>query len=257
MHKSNSHRFGLLVSFIAMLFVSINSQANEKLPQAIQNLADQGVIIYESFQAPSGLEAFVGSVNGRPVALYLSTDKKHVLVGQLLDEQGNNLTEDELEQRVVGPQNERAWSELEKADWVQDGKKDAPIILYAFMDPNCPYCHRFREQAEPWVKSGKVQIRHIVVGILGQNSLEKAATINGSKNTTEAFLNNQHQFERNGISIDKKAVSAGLAITEKNNNFMQSLGLTGAPAIYYQARGKTEVARGLPQGEAFNRMMGE
>lgn len=246
-----------LVGFLALAFSSHSTLAQEKLPRAIQNLADQGVTIYESFQAPSGLEAYVGSVQGRPVALYLTSDKKHVLVGQLLNELGDNLTEDELEQRVIGPQNERAWAELKKANWIQDGKKDAPVILYAFMDPNCPYCHRFREQAEPWVKSGKVQIRHVVVGILGQNSLDKAATINGSKDTTAAFLDNQHQFERNGIAIDNKAKSAGLKATEKNNDLMQTLGLTGAPAVYYQVDGKTELARGLPQGEAFNRMMGD
>lgn len=254
----NNSRFAIFIASLFTLLLSSHSTlAQEKLPAAIQNLVEQGVTIYDSFQAPSGLEAYVGSVQGRPVALYLTSDKKHVLVGQLLNEQGENLTEDELEQRVVGPQNERAWSELAKADWIQDGKKDAPVILYAFMDPNCPYCHRFREQAEPWVKSGKVQIRHIVVGILGQSSLDKAATINGSEDTTAAFLINQHQFERNGITVDNKAKSAGLKITEKNNELMQELGLTGAPAIYYQVNGKTELARGLPQGAAFNRMMGE
>lgn len=250
-------RLLIIASFLTLLLGSLGLNAQEKLPAAIQNLADQGVTIYDSFQAPSGLEAYVGSVQGRPVALYLTSDKKHVLVGQLLNEQGENLTEDELEQRVLGPQNERAWAELEKADWIQDGKKDAPIILYAFMDPNCPYCHRFREQVAPWIESGKVQVRHIVVGILGQSSLDKAATINGSKDRTAAFLTNQQQFERNGIAVDSKAKAAGLERTEKNNDFMQDLGLTGAPAIYFQLDGKIEVARGLPQGQAFKRMVGE
>ncbi len=52
----------------------------------------------------------------------------------------------------------------------RDGKDNAPKIIYMFSDPNCPYCNRFWQLARPWVDSGKVQIRHIMVGILSHDS---------------------------------------------------------------------------------------
>ena len=55
-------------------------------------------------------------------------------------------------------------------------------------DPNCPYCNMFWKQARPWVESGKVQLRHIMVGMLRADSAGKsAALLNASK--PEAALN--------------------------------------------------------------------
>ncbi len=55
---------------------------------------------------------------------------------------------------------------MEKASWILDGKKDAPVVLYVFADPFCPYCKQFWQQARPWVESGKVQLRTLLVGVI-------------------------------------------------------------------------------------------
>ncbi len=42
------------------------------------------------------------------------------------------------------------WQRMEQSHWLLDGKKDAPVIVYVFADPFCPYCKQFWQQARPW-----------------------------------------------------------------------------------------------------------
>lgn len=69
------------------------------------------------------------------------------------------------------------WDELEHAGWIADGRDDAPRKIYVFLDANCPYCTKFWSDARPWVDSGKVQLRHVMVAVISQSSAGKAATL--------------------------------------------------------------------------------
>src|SRR5699024_10065809 len=134
--------------------------ADEKWPAPVAALAHEGLTIEKKFEAPSGLTGYAASFRGKPVAVYLTADGKHVIVGTLLDAQGHDLRAEPLARIVTNPQAEKAWGQLESSHWVRDGNKDAKVIVYEFTDPNCPFCHKFWEAAKPWVASGKVQIRH-------------------------------------------------------------------------------------------------
>ncbi len=68
---------------------------------------------------------------------------------------------------VYAPMAKEVWAKMEKSSWIQDDDKNAPQIVYLFSDPNCPYCNMFWEQARPWVKAGKVQLRHIMYEVDG------------------------------------------------------------------------------------------
>lgn len=65
--------------------------------------------------------------------------------------------------------------------WILDGKKEAPVIVYVFADPFCPYCKQFWQKARPWVDSGKVQLRTILVGVIKPESPATAAAILAAK----------------------------------------------------------------------------
>lgn len=69
------------------------------------------------------------------------------------------------------------WRQLEGSRWIGDGRADAPRIVYVFTDANCPYCAKFWSDARPWVDSGKVQLRHLLVGIITPTSPGKAAAL--------------------------------------------------------------------------------
>ncbi|MFO7994948.1 MAG: thiol:disulfide interchange protein DsbG [Marinobacter sp.] len=244
---------GTLLSTAVMAGVA---QADD-LPPAIQNLEQQGVEVVESFDAPGGMTGYVGEMQGRSLAFYLTPDGDHVIVGTMLDKDGNNLSEASIQELVEGPKFESAWPKLEESHWVRDGDKNADTIIYTFTDPNCPYCYRFRQQAEPWIDAGKVQLRHIMVGILKEDSLTKAATILGSDDPEAAMHEHQTSFEEGGIEVDRKRVSAAHLDVKANNSLMQELGLQATPSTLYREKdGKINMVQGLPNPQALERMMG-
>ncbi|WP_404365078.1 thiol:disulfide interchange protein DsbG [Marinobacter sp.] len=247
----------LVVSFLAATLAGHGVRAENAHPDAIQVLVERGVDIVDRFDAPGGMTGYVGTMRGRPVSFYLTSDKKHVVIGPMLSETGMNLTETNIRQSITGPQNEEAWSKLENSDWIPDGEEDAPVVIYTFTDPNCPYCHRFREAAEPWIEAGRVQLRHVMVGILKQDSLPKAATILGADNPESALHDNQRNHESGGIAVDREVVSANHKRVTANNSLMSNLGLSATPATFYKADdGTIAIKQGLPRPEELAAMMG-
>ena len=69
------------------------------------------------------------------------------------------------------------WDDLAHSHWIADGRDDAPRKIYVFMDANCKYCTKFWSDARPWVNSGKVQLRHLMVAVIAPSSAGKAATL--------------------------------------------------------------------------------
>ena len=94
-------------------------------PPAIQSLEQQGVTVLESFEAPGGMTGYVGEMQGRSLAFYLTPDGDHVIVGTLLDDKGTNLSAASIEELVTGPKFAEAWPRLESSNWVRDGAEDA------------------------------------------------------------------------------------------------------------------------------------
>lgn len=251
----------LLVSLMlgCLLAASGSAMATtpKNLPAVLDALVAQGVKVIDKEAAPGGLTAYLGTLQGQPLALYVTADEKHVLVGQMFDGAGQDLTRQLLETKVMDVVNKAAWQQLENSHWVRDGNKDAPVVLYTFTDPNCPYCHRFRQAALPWIKAGKVQLRHVVVGILAKDSPAKASTILGSSNQEVALINNYNGYNKGGIKVNSKAEQKGRAAMLANNALMRSLGLTGTPSTYYHdADGNIQVKQGLPGAAAMPIMMG-
>lgn len=227
-------------------------------PPAVKALVERGVSIKGTFEAPGGLTGYVGEMQGtRTVAFYLTNDGEHVIVGPMLNADGENLTEPHVQSMVEGPKNQKAWNQLEKEDWIADGSDDADTIIYTFTDPNCPYCQRFRENAEPWIDAGRVQFRHIVVGILMKDSPEKAATILGSDDPAAALATNQEQHANGGIEVQESLRSKGQDQMRANNQLMRSLGLSATPSTYYKTDdGAVRMKRGMPQPQEMPAIMG-
>lgn len=242
---------------IALCFSAAFANAEENHPPVVQQLVDQGIKIAGSFDAPGGMTGYVGEVQGQPVAFYLTPDREQVVIGPMISASGENLTEEKIQQLVIGPQNAKAWQALETANWVRDGSADAPVVIYTFTDPNCPYCHRFQRQSQPWVEAGKVQLRHVVVGILRQDSLPKAATILGAEDPQAALHENLDNSSQGGIQVDPALVDKFSDQVRANNELMASLGLSATPSTYYKdANGQVQMKQGAPAPQEMTLIMG-
>ncbi|WP_116287447.1 thiol:disulfide interchange protein DsbG, partial [Serratia marcescens] len=73
------------------------------------------------------------------VTIYVTPDGKHAISGYMYNEKGENLSNSLIEKEIYAPAGREMWQRMEKASWILDGKKEAPVIVYVFADPFCPY----------------------------------------------------------------------------------------------------------------------
>ncbi|PMR73172.1 thiol:disulfide interchange protein DsbG [Billgrantia endophytica] len=236
-----------------LCLVASSAIADDQWPAPVGALADQGLEIHGEFEAPGGLTGYAASHQGREMALYLTPDGEHAIVGTMVDAEGNDLSEAALDELVRAPQELAAWERLENSHWIQDGDADAPRVLYTFTDPNCPYCRRFWEQARPWVEAGEVQLRHIMVGILQQNSPAKAAALLGADDPAAAL----HAHSGSGEDIQPAAQPREVEDqVYRNNQLFDELGLYATPTTLFQHDGRLERVDGMPSEERMLQAMG-
>lgn len=226
-------------------------------PAPVVAMTDRGLDIVGSFDAPGGLTGYAARFQGRPIALYVTEDDQHAVIGTLIDKDGNDLSSGPLERMVAGPGNEEAWEALADSTWVIDGDPDAERVVYEITDPNCPYCHQFWQLARPWVESGAVQIRHVMVGILKQDSVAKAAAIVAADDPEAALERNQNNFDSGGVATTGDIPRAARDKVQANTDLMQRLGYFATPTILYRKDdGSIGSKNGLPRGDDVEKILG-
>ncbi|HCF1528802.1 TPA: thiol:disulfide interchange protein DsbG [Pseudomonas aeruginosa] len=258
------YRIPLGLCFMLMVGCSQAENANTppantppaNLPPAVKALEDQGLTVMTEFDAGKEVRAFAAVAGDQPIAAYLTKDG-HVIVGTRLDAKGDRIDDAKLQELVAKPMGDRAWAQLESSTWVLDGKADAPRVIYTFSDANCPYCHRFWEAARPWVDAGKVQLRHVLVGIISQDSPNKAAAILGAPDRSAALLENENKFDRGGITPAKTVPAEVRKILEDHQMLMLTLGFRGTPGIVVRDEsGALKKYNGMPRPEAMAEVLG-
>lgn len=225
-------------------------------PAVIGALKGQGVEILQEFDAGGHVRGFAGVAGGQPIAVYVLPDG-HAIAGTRLDPEGRVMDKETLEKLAAKPMSDQDWALLEFASWVSDGAADAPRVVYTFTDANCPYCHLFWQAARPWVESGKVQLRHLLVGIIKEDSPAKAAAILDASDPSAALRENEINYDRGGIKPAQQ-ISEEVAKTLEDNQFlMVSLGFRGTPGIVVRNDdGLIQKYNGMPREDALIEVLG-
>ena len=228
----------------------------EELPPAIKKIEAKGAKIVGSFDAPGDLRGFAAQYQNRGMALYLTKDG-NVLVGNLYDADGKDLSLAPLQKLVYEPMAKQVWTNMEKSNWIADGKADAPRIVYLFSDPNCPYCNMFWEQARPWVDSGKVQLRHIMVGIIREDSPAKSAALLAAKDPQQALHEHEKAGKASKLKPLEKIPADVQAKLDANAKLMEELDVAATPAIFYlDAQGNLQQQQGAPSPDKLVQILG-
>lgn len=251
----NTLPISLMVSVVAMLSAPLG--VAEELPAAVRAVEARGAEIMGSFDAPGGLKGYAARFNGQGIALYLTPDGEHVVVGSLINAQGEDLSRPALEQLVYEPMGKEMWQRLDDSTWIADGAADASRIVYMFSDPNCPFCNMFWKQARPWVNAGNVQVRHVMVGMLREDSAGKSAALLVADDPEAALKDH----EAAGRSSKLAAIDNIPAVVDRqlqeNLALMQELGVSATPAIYYLDReGRLQQQQGAPRPQALTEILG-
>lgn len=261
---SGSKASGLCAAVMFALAQSACGQApapasisNEARPAVLHSIEQQGLEIMGEFSVPGGLRGFAAADGATPVALYVTQDGEHAIVGTMVNSKGEDVSAEALQRLVALPVSQKIWTQLERSHWVLDGKADAPRVVYAFTDPNCPYCHRFWEASRRWVESGKVQIRHVLVGVIRADSANKAAAILTAKSPAQALTLHEQRQADGGIEGLEKIAPDVQAQLDQNAQLMEQLGFRGTPGILFRDdAGVVQSRGGVPAPEDMRTVLG-
>lgn len=233
------------------------SSGGSDLP-VLKTLEGQGLKIHGPLDAPGGLNAFAASAGTQAMAIYIMPDSDYALIGTLIDTQGNPVVEEALRQVVSEPLEQGAWESLEAAGWVADGDPDAERIIYVFTDANCPFCNELWTSARPWVEAGKVQLRHVMVGMIRADSAAKAAAILEADDPEAALAFNEVNHAKGGIEPLETISEKSKALLDSNVELMRQLGFGGTPGFVARGEdGKLSFQSGVPRGSALEDLFGQ
>ena len=239
-----------------LLGITLAAQAKD-WPAPIKVLEAQGVKVIGTFAAPGGLTGYAGVIEQQPLAVYLTADGKQAIIGTMIDAKGTNLSEAPLDKLVRKPMTVKIWKQLEKSTWIADGSNNAPRVVYTFTDPNCPYCNKFWNDARPWVTSGKVQLRHVIVAILTPTSAGKAAALLSASDPQAALTRHEQQHASGGVKPLDRISAIVRAQLDANQDLMQQLGSSATPTIFYKdASGNLQKIEGAPSAEMLSKILG-
>lgn len=242
---------------VAGMGLSVPVARADDVPAPIRELEARGAKVGDSFESPDGLTGYTIEMQGRAMTAYVLPGGEHVLIGTLIDADGNNLSQPRLQ--TVGAQgvDSADWSQLEESDWIRDGASDADRVVYVFTDPNCPFCHRFWQAARPWVEAGRVQLRHIMVGVLKPDSAPKSATLLAAEQPAQALVEHEQSYAEGGVSPAAAIPDEASRAVQGNNALMEELGFRATPTILYRdGEGRIRSKRGQPRGNELERIMG-
>lgn len=222
-------------------------------------LKGKGLTVKDRFSVPGGLIGYTGlTPTGKHVVFYTTADGSLALFGALVDAHGHNLSQAYQNAYIQQPENQKLFAQLQKAHWISEGAKHPKRIVYAFVDPDCPYCHQFWEKAQPTYAHG-VQVRYMIVGILGDSSVKKAAAILGAKNPDQALRKNERGFRHHSGAIEPMAKVSDKLRSEiaGHNRLMQQFGLDGTPGLVWKdAHGTVQTSNGLPPDDYLQKIFG-
>ncbi len=239
--------------------VPTNATSNPETerPAVIEAIEAQGFEVLGEFDAPSGLRGFAGVAGQQPVAVYATNEGEHAVVGTLINAKGEDIGAEALQRLVAGPMSACTWALLEASEWIVDGKADAPRVIYTFSDPNCPFCNKFWSAARPWVDSGKVQLRHIMVGVIRPDSANKVATIMTASSPSEALRRNETSYSSGGIKPAASVPANVRATLDANQRLMVQLGFQGTPGILFRDdNGTVQRRAGMPAPDDLATVLG-
>lgn len=222
-------------------------------------LKQRGLKVDSRFTAPGGLSGYVGTIpNGKHVIFYVPRSGSVALFGNLIDAQGHNLTQRYYQHFIRGPVNKQLFKTLAKRRWIAAGDPHPRRIVYAFVDPNCPYCHQFWQLAQRAYAHG-VQVRYVVVPILGGSSVGKAAAILAAKHQRAALDRNERGFRHHSGAIAplRKIPDRVRHQIARNSSLMAQFGFDGTPGLVWKdAAGHIQTRDGLPQHNVLAQVFG-
>ena len=149
------------------------------------------------------------------------------------------------------PEYSALFLELEKADVVTEGAKDAKSVLYVFFDPNCLFCHLTWKALQPYEKVG-LQVRWVPVAYQKPSSMGRAAAIMEAPDRAAALRENEVKYDVVHFDGSIKPVDRPqaplTAQLQVNLQLMQKFGVPAVPVLVWKDNnGNVLLKPGVPR----------
>lgn len=243
-----------------LIAISMSALSADAYPKQIQTAVDAGVKVVKTFPAASGLTGWVLSQGGQYSIVFTTPDKKTLLVGALINDNGENLSAQYEEKYAPKPDMTTLFQELEKSTYVVEGTVRNPkSVIYAFVDANCPFCHLTWKALQPYEKAG-LQVRWILVDTLGPTSMPKAIEVMAATDQTAAFRKMEENHGKPWTASPQISAASKPDIVgkiRKNGELMSAFGVNGTPGIVWKDKqGKVILKTGMPRLSEIPQMTG-
>ncbi|MCW3782549.1 hypothetical protein [Defluviimonas salinarum] len=142
------------------------------------------------------------------------------------------------------------------AFWFAVGASDAPVV-YAFIDPQCPYCAKSIRNLRPDVEGGRLQLRVILAPLISKTSPASIAGILLSDDPVGAFWEHEILYAERGASDLVKRDFSELPATmnqglKKNYDIVVDNKLPGVPFFAWSTAEGPKFLSGVPEAGRFS-----
>ncbi len=149
------------------------------------------------------------------------------------------------------PEYRTLFLELEKAEVITEGAKDAKSVLYVFFDPNCFYCNLTWKALQPYEKAG-LQVRWVPVSYQKPSSVGRAAAIMEAPDRAAALRENEVNYDKphfdGGIKPMDKPQAPLTAQLQANTQLMRKFGVPATPLLVWKDNnGNVQLKPGVPR----------
>jgi len=265
--------FGCVVFMFSAHGANAQTQNSQEvipeLPEPIQNLANEGAQI-RYLGRDLGVDGWIAIKNGREQYFYVLPNGQAFLSGILFDNKGKAITheqvrrlqaqgdetinslaannayeaaqaEEKKEKYEFKTPSEQLYWDVENSNWIPVGLAGTPL-LYAFVDPQCPHCHRMMGALREQIEAGKVQVRLIPVG-LKQETKAQAAFLLASPDPATTWW--RHLDDVKKLPAKQEIGTQGV---ERNLMVMTTWKLNATPLVIYRGKDqKVKIIQGNPK----------
>ncbi|WP_160331252.1 thiol:disulfide interchange protein DsbG [Burkholderia cenocepacia] len=225
------------------------------LPAPIKLAVQGGMRVENKFSAAGGLTGWILSAPGsNDFRVAFTPPGGEVLVaGIMRNGTGDDLTRQYIDRYAPKHDLDTYWSRLGAVRYIAQGAQGSAVksVIYAFMDPNCIYCHLAWEAFQPYMKVG-LQVRWVPTGIQGGDSPAQAAALLNAKDPSAAFDDHERTWDPQhghpGIQPMSQIPPALKQALDTNSRLMVEMNIHGTPAFVYQdADGHARLLEGMPK----------
>lgn len=232
-----------------------DAQAAETAREAIDDLENTAAPAEETSQAPaqSAADAMAqGIAEAIPQTIMPVTPNP--LVGQLAEEQ------EQAQAQGDKPDDLYLLDQMRhEGFWFAVGETQAPVV-YAFIDPTCPYCARAIVNLKPEIDNGSLQLRVLLAPAINQSAAPLIAAILTAEDPIAAFMTHEAEYAERGSSslrdVDfgelPPAMNDGV---KANYDMIVDNGLPGVPFFAYETLDGIKFLSGVPQPGQFSQAL--